>query len=312
MQPTIWGGHRISELKDTPIEGRIGESWEISGVPGKETTVADGPHAGLTLSQLVAEEKELLVGKANYERFGNRFPLLVKLIDAHHDLSIQVHPDDETAHRHGYPMGKSEMWYVMPSTPGAKLFNGLRKQLDGDTFKQMIARKTVTEALAQYAVNEGDVFFIPAGRIHAIGEGCMVAEIQQTSDVTYRIYDYDRRDKNGQPRELHVEKAVECIDYRVAEDYRTHYEPCDDQRVKLVDCPYFLTSIIDVAKGVELDVTALDSFIILMAVQGEGTVAADGESASIKAGQTLLLPATTRHITLSGSMRLLETMIVQD
>ena len=173
------------------------ESWEISGVAGSETIVCCGEYEGKSLNELVCELKDKLVGKENYERFGNEFPLLIKFIDAKRDLSIQVHPNDEIAHRHGKSRGKTEMWFALPCDEGAKLYCGLKKQITPEEYKAMVDNDTITDALAQYEVKEGDVFFIPAGRIHAIGGGCVVAEIQQTSDVTYRIYDYKRKDKDG-------------------------------------------------------------------------------------------------------------------
>ena len=210
------------------------ESWEISGVENNET-VAIGD--GRSLNQLVCEMKGELVGEANYQRFGNEFPLLIKFIDAKQDLSIQVHPTDEIAHRQGKPRGKTEMWYVMDSAPEAKLYNGLKKQITPEQYKQMVADDTICDALAQYSVKEGDCFFIPAGRIHAIGAGCYLAEIQQTSDVTYRIYDFKRKDKDGNYRQLHTQEASESINYTVLKDYRTQYTPQNNESQLLVECP---------------------------------------------------------------------------
>lgn len=305
LQPTIWGGNRISVMKGVSSDEAIGESWEISGIEGKETVVAEGQYQGLGVNELADALKERLLGRANYERFGSRFPLLIKFIDACRDLSIQVHPDDETAHRHGLAFGKTEMWYVMPSSPGARLYNGLRRQTDAEQLRQMVADKTITEALSQYEVSEGDVFFIPAGRIHAIGTGCMVAEIQQTSDTTYRLYDYDRRDANGNPRQLHVEQAAECIDYRMQEDYRTRYQPTCNQPTTVVSCPYFTTSVMPVSGKAAVDCSAIDSFIIVMAVSGEGSIDADGTTVAVQTGQTILLPATAQHIEACGDMTVL-------
>ena len=202
LKQTLWGGDKIipfKHLNDT-LEN-VGESWEISGVKDNETIVSEGEYKGKSLNQLVRELKGKLVGQENYERFGNEFPLLIKFIDAKRDLSIQVHPNDEVAHRHGKSRGKTEMWYALPCDKGAKLYCGLKKQITPEEYKAMVENDTITDALAEYEVKEGDVFFIPAGRIHAIGAGCFVAEIQQTSDVTYRIYDYKRKDKDGNYRE---------------------------------------------------------------------------------------------------------------
>ena len=207
IQAKLWGGSKIARLKGISDRNDIGESWEISGVEGFETVVAEGPYRGMPLNRLVATLKEQLVGRSVYQRHGNQFPLLFKFIDACDDLSIQVHPDDEAARRYGLQSGKTEMWYVLSSAPGARLYNGLAVQTDAEGLRQMVADKTIMQALAQYEISEGDVFFIPAGRIHAIGAGCMVAEIQQTSDTTYRLYDYDRRDRDGHLRPLHIEQA---------------------------------------------------------------------------------------------------------
>lgn len=310
LKQTLWGGDKIARLKqlaDAP-EG-VGESWELSGVPGSETVVSGGPFDGQTLNEVVAALGPALMGQANYERFGHEFPLLIKFIDAHQDLSIQVHPNDEVAHRHGKPRGKTEMWFVMESAPTAFLYSGLSMQLTPEDYKQRVADNTICDALARYNVGEGDVFFIPAGRIHAIGSGCFVAEIQQTSDVTYRIYDYDRRDKNGQPRELHTQQASESIDYRVAADYRTHYEPQPNQSVEVVSCPYFRTAVITVKGTAALDYTTIDSFVVLIAVKGSGTLTIDGDRIPLQAGHTLLLPATTTSIEISGTLTVLETHV---
>ena len=285
------------------------ESWMISGVTNNETLVANGSEKGKSLNALVAELKEKLVGKENYERFGNEFPLLIKFIDAKRDLSIQVHPNDEIAHKHGKSRGKTEMWYALPSAADAKLYCGLKKQITPEEYKAMVANDTITEALAQYDVKEDDSFFIPAGRIHAIGGGCVVAEIQQTSDVTYRIYDYKRKDKDGNYRELHTEKAAESIDYTVLPDYRTAYTPAKNEGVLIADCPYFTTAVYDLTEPMVLDYSELDSFVILIAVKGEGTIKANGEEMPFGKGDTILLPATTTEVAITGTVKFLETFV---
>ena len=285
------------------------ESWQISGVAGSETIVACGVDKGKTLNQLVKEQKEKLVGKENYERFGNEFPLLIKFIDAKRDLSIQVHPNDEIAHKHGKSRGKTEMWYALECAPDAKLYCGLKKKITPAEYKAMVDNDTITDALACYEVNEDDVFFIPAGRIHAIGGGCKVAEIQQTSDVTYRIYDYKRKDKDGNYRELHTEKAAESIDYSVQSNYRTEYQPTKNEGVQIAECPYFTTAIYDLTEPMTLDYSELDSFVILIAVKGEGTVIADGEELEFAEGNTILLPATTGEVKIKGEVKFLETFV---
>ena len=310
LKQTLWGGSKIIPFKhlDAQLEN-VGESWEISGVSGNETIVANGQYKGMSLNQLVRELKGSLVGEENYQRFGDEFPLLIKFIDACQDLSIQVHPTDEIAHRQGKSRGKTEMWYTLESAPGAQLYNGLKQQITTEQYKEMVANDTITDALARYEVKEGDVFFIPAGRIHAIGAGCFVAEIQQTSDVTYRIYDFKRKDKNGNYRELHTQLASESIDYTVLDNYRTDYEPVKNEGTQVVTCPYFTTAVYDLDEPMTLDYSELDSFVILIAVKGGGQLISEGEEMSFQMGDTALLPATTKEVKVEGTVKFLETYV---
>ena len=310
LKQTLWGGDKIIPFKHlkTRLEN-LGESWEISGVRDNETIVANGKEKGKSLNELVREQKGDLVGKENYERFGDEFPLLIKFIDARQDLSIQVHPNDEIAHRQGKTRGKTEMWYALAPTPGAQLYNGLKQKITPEQYKEMVENDTITDALARYEVHEGDVFFIPAGRIHAIGAGCFVAEIQQTSDVTYRIYDFKRKDKDGHYRELHTKEAAESIDYTVLPNYRAGYEPKLNEGVQLVECPYFTTAVYDLTEPMTLDYSELDSFVILIGVKGEGRIVANGEELEFKMGDTILLPATTEEVKVEGTVKFLETYV---
>ena len=310
LKQTLWGGDKIIPFKhlNTQME-RVGESWEISGVKDNETIVANGPDKGKSLNQLVSEQKAKLVGEENYQRFGDEFPLLVKFIDASQDLSIQVHPNDETAHRLGKPHGKTEMWYTLESAPGAHLYNGLKKKITTEEYEQMVANDTIVDALARYEIKEGDVFYIPAGRIHAIGSGCFVTEIQETSDVTFRIYDYKRKDKDGNYRELHTKEAAQSIDYTVLPNYRAGYEPILNEGVQLVESPYFTTAVYDLTEPMTLDYSELDSFVILIAVKGEGAITCNGEQMTFKMGDTILLPATTNEVKVEGVVRFLETYV---
>ena len=310
LKQTLWGGDKIIPFKhlNETLES-VGESWEISGVKDNETIVSEGEYKGKSLNQLVRELKGKLVGQENYERFGDEFPLLIKFIDARQDLSIQVHPTDEIAHRQGKTRGKTEMWYALESAPGAQLYNGLKQQITPEQYKQMVENDTITDALARYEVNEGDVFFIPAGRIHAIGAGCFVAEIQQTSDVTYRIYDFKRKDKNGNYRELHTELAAESIDYTVLPNYRTEYDMVKNEGVQIAECPYFTTAVYDLNEPMTLDYSELDSFVVLIAVKGEGTITANGEEMKLAKGDTILLPATTGEVKIEGTVKFLETFV---
>lgn len=311
LKSTIWGGEEIVPFKHLHSQQRqVGESWEISAVQGFESHVSEGIHKGLSISQLVSIEQGRLLGEDNYRRFGNEFPLLVKFIDAHDDLSIQVHPNNEVARRHGERRGKTEMWYALHCDPAARLYNGLREEITPEEYKRRVEEGTICEALAQYPVQEGDVFFIPAGRIHSIGKGCMVVEIQETSDVTYRIYDFKRKDKDGHYRQLHIREASESIDYHVLPDYRTHYTPRKNEGVTLIQCPCFTTSVYDLDEPMTLDYSELDSFVILIAVSGECTLTdEEGQTVSLRAGETVLVPASTRQIDIQGTVKLLETYI---
>ena len=311
LKSTIWGGEKIIPFKQIrSSQTQVGESWELSGVPGCETVVSEGEHQGKPLNQLVSEERERLLGADNYRRFGNEFPLLIKFIDAKRDLSIQVHPNEETAHKLGKEHGKTEMWYVLESDKGAHLYNGLKKQITPEEYKHMVEDDTICEALARYEVSEGDVFFIPAGRIHSIGKGCFVAEIPQTSDVTYRIYDFKRKDKDGHYRELHTKEAALSIDYQVMPDYRTHYVTKKNEGVQVVSCPYFTTAVYDLDEPMTLDYSELDSFVVLIGVKGAATLVDDeGNATSLRAGETVLVPATTKEIRVEGKIKLLETYV---
>ena len=332
LKQTLWGGERIAAFKhiDTPLTN-IGESWELSAVPGDESTVSEGPDAGTTLGALVRRMKERLVGRENYQRFGDDFPLLIKFIDARQDLSIQVHPNDEVAHRHGRLHGKTEMWYVISppttspthptsspthptSSPTPTLYCGLKQHITPEKYRQMVESDTITDALARYEVHPDDVFFIPAGRIHAIGAGCFVAEIQQTSDVTYRIYDFKRRDKDGNYRQLHTAQAAEAIDYTVLDDYRTVYTPQKNTSQQVVACQYFTTAVYDLDEPMQIDYADLDSFVVLIGLQGQATVTVgdnDGSTGTtvLHAGQTILLPATTTIVSVEGTIKFLETYV---
>ena len=311
LKSTIWGGSKIIPFKNLDSgQANVGESWEASGVKDNESVVSEGEFEGKMLNELVAELKEKLVGEENYERFGNSFPLLVKFIDAQQDLSIQVHPDDEIAHWQGKPMGKTEMWYALESDDDATLRVGLRKAITPELYKEMVEDGSIVEALAEYKLSADDCFFIPAGRIHAICKWAFVAEIQQTSDVTYRIYDYKRRDKDGNYRELHTKEASEAIDYTVLDDYRTHYTPRKNESVQLVSCPFFTTAVYDLDEPMTLDYSELDSFVILIGLKGEATLLTEnGDEVSFKQGETVLLPATAGMVKVSGTIKFLETYV---
>jgi len=219
LKQTLWGGERIIPYKELASElSRVGESWELSGMPGSESVVAEGPWTGSTLPELIGRFGAELLGKANYARFGQEFPLLVKFIDAREDLSIQVHPDDELARKRHGKSGKCEMWYVLEAEPGASLLTGFSRPIAPAEYERRVADNTLTDVLNRQAIASGDVFYLPAGRVHSIGKGSFIVEIQQSSDITYRIYDFDRRDAAGNSRELHTELAREAIDFESSEN----------------------------------------------------------------------------------------------
>lgn len=310
LKQTLWGGGKIVNFKG--IDGhegeQIGESWELSGVPGNESVAANGEYEGRTLTEIVAAEKERLVGTDNYKRFGDEFPLLIKFIDAKQDLSIQVHPDDEKAQKYGLRNGKTEMWYIMNSDADASLRCGMKAKITPEQYKAMVADGTICDAIAEYPVKEDDCFFIPAGRIHSIGKGCFLAEIQQTSDATYRIYDFNRRDKDGNLRELHTEKAAECIDYTVLNDYRTEFTAEKNRGVQIVSCPFFNTAVYDLDEPMTLDYSELDSFVVLIGLKGEARLTDnEGNTTTLRGGETLLVPASTATIKVDGNIKFLET-----
>ncbi len=311
LKSTLWGGDKIIPFKNLDIQQEnVGESWEISGVKDNETIVADGPYAGKKLNELVEELKGKLVGEDNYQRFGNEFPLLIKFIDARQDLSIQVHTTDEIAKMQGKERGKTEMWYLMDSDKDATLLCGLKKKITPEEYAQMVENDTIVDAIDRYEVKEGDCFFLPAGRIHAIGTGCFLAEIQQTSDVTYRIYDFKRKDKNGNYRQLHTKEAAECINYNVESNYRTEYTPVKNQGVSLVQCPYFNTAVYDLDEPMTIDYSELDSFVILIGVKGNATITDnEGNTFTLQAGESVLVPATTETLKVDGKIKFLETYV---
>lgn len=313
LKSVIWGGSDICRFKQIkPVQDGIGESWEISGVPHSVSVIANGPLAGESLDELLVRTKEQLVGKRNYDRFGDTFPLLIKFIDARDDLSIQVHPDDRLAKERHDSFGKTEMWYVIHAAPGAFLYSGFDQQITPDEYIQTIQDNTFTDKLKKHDVKKGDLFFLPAGRVHAIGAGCFIAEIQQTSDITYRIYDFDRRDAAGNPRELHTELAKEAIDFKLHSSYKTDYEQNKNHPVKLVSCPYFTTHLLEIDRQMERSYETLDSFVIYICMEGSCLLQDNkGNRVTLRQGETLLLPADTASVTIQPGevTRLLETFI---
>lgn len=314
LKQTLWGGEKIIPFKHlNETLSNVGESWEVSAVEGSESVVANGPEKGMTLPEMVRCYKEELVGEANYARFGEKFPLLIKFIDAKLALSIQVHPDDALAKKRHNSFGKNEMWYVISADPGAKLISGFSQEITPKEYKERVHDGTFAEVLQSCAIQPGDVFYVPAGRVHGIGAGAFVAEIQQTSDITYRIYDYNRKDKNGKTRELHTAQAVDAINFAdVQDDFRTAYDHVQNEPVEVVACPYFTTSVYDMTEEITCDYSELDSFVIFICVEGSCRLT-DNENneISLQAGETVLLPATTQNITIvpDQHVKLLETYV---
>ena len=314
LKQTLWGGEKIIPFKHlNETLSNVGESWEVSAVEGSESVVSCGPDKGMTLPEMVRRYKEELVGEANYTRFGDKFPLLIKFIDAKLDLSIQVHPDDALAKKRHNSFGKNEMWYVISADPGAKLISGFSQEITPKEYKERVHDGTFAEVLQSCPIQPGDVFYVPAGRVHGIGAGAFVAEIQQTSDITYRIYDYNRKDKNGKTRELHTAQAVDAINFSdVQDDFRTAYDRVQNEPVEVVACPYFTTSVYDMTEEITCDYSELDSFIIFIGVEGTCRLTDnEGHEVSLQAGETVLLPATTQSVTIvpDGHVKLLETYV---
>ena len=302
LKSVVWGGEKIVPYKGIESDAKnVGESWELSAVHGNESVVANGEFAGRNIVELIKEYKSDLLGEKVYAESGDTFPILVKFIDARDDLSIQVHPDDElAAARHNGSKGKTEMWYVVKADEGAHLMSGMSQQITPEEYVSRIEENTITDVLCDYKVKEGDVFFLPAGRVHSIGKGCFIAEIQQTSDITYRIYDFGRLGLDGKPRELHVEQSKDAVDYSVLDDYKTPYTPELNKAVSLVECSYFKTHLLNLTEEVKVPVKENDSFMIVICLEGEGSMTdSNGYSMNLKQGETVLVPACVESCSLS-------------
>ena len=286
LKKIIWGGSDICPFKGiSPVQEGIGESWELSHVEGNYSVVANGELKGQSLDDLIRTYGKQLLGEHVMEQFGTTFPLLIKFIDARDNLSIQVHPDDELAKKRHNSFGKTEMWYVVKATPDAALYSGFSQQIDAEEYVKRVENNTIMDVLQRYNVHEGDVFFLPAGRVHAIGSGCFIAEIQQTSNITYRIYDYNRKD---------------AIDYTLYPDYRTHYKAHTNATVQLANCKYFTTNLIDLDTIMVRDFSQLDSFVVYICMEGRATLRDNkGNEILVHQGQTVLIPADTDVVTIS-------------
>lgn len=294
LHQVVWGGHQLTAWKHLPInEAPIGESWEVSAVPSSINTIANGCYTGCDLVSLIARFPEEILGKAVAQKYNNQLPLLVKFIDAHRDLSIQVHPNDEMAAKEHGKRGKTEMWYIIKAEPGAYLYAGFNTEITPQEYKQRIADGTITEVLARHEVHTGDVFYIPSGRVHAIGKGILLAEVQQSSDVTYRIFDYNRPGMDGKPRQLHTELAAKALDFKVEENYRTDYACVANRANKVIESPFFNVRVVDVNEPFHRNLLKYDSFIITMCLQGDCRlhIRSTSEEIILHEGYSTLIPA---------------------
>ena len=309
----IWGGSKIRTHLDkdfSPLPN-CGETWEISGVEGNVSIVSEGDLEGTSLTGLIDKFGEDLLGRQVVAKYGMEFPLLIKFIDADQDLSIQVHPDDIMAAREHQGKGKTEMWYVLQADEEASLYAGFKQLIDHREYVKRVEEKTITEVLEKVPVEAGDVFYIPAGRVHSIGRGVLLAEIQQTSDLTYRIYDFDRCDEKGNKRELHTELAVQAIQFEVKDDYKTPYRLRPNEVCSVVECPFFSTQLIELEGEMIRDLSSIDSFVIYICTRGKGILICDEHETIFRKGDVVLIPASFKSIELltSDSCTLIETFI---
>lgn len=305
LKTVIWGGDKICTYKGIEqTEPNIGESWEISAVPGHESVVSEGKFEGMSLTDLISRFGAELLGSSVFRRYSGNFPLLIKLIDACDNLSVQVHPDDALARRRHGSLGKTEMWYIVDAEPGAKIYAGLNRKITPEEYVELVEADRFQTVLAEHDAAAGDLFFLPAGRVHAIGAGNLLAEIQESSDITYRIYDYGRRDADGNTRELHTEMAKDAIDFNVYSDYKSPRVSDEEKDTMLVDCEHFHTRRLILDGRVTL--THDDrSFTVMMCISGSAVISCEGGETVISKGQTVLIPASLYSVTLTGRATLL-------
>ena len=302
----IWGGEKLEKELHKPIhQPLIGESWEVSTVKGDVSVISNGTLKGTSLQALIEQAPEALLGRAVYKRFGTDFPLLIKFIDAAQDLSIQVHPDDALAKARHNSFGKTEMWYIMEADTDASIIIGFNKNVSREEYQAHLADKTLSQLLHFEKVKHWDMFFIPAGKIHAIGAGVLLAEIQQTSDITYRVYDFYRKDKNGNYRELHTELALDAIDFERKDDFRKSYTKAKNTVNPAVVSPYFTTDYLKINQEMPLTLSG-ESFHIYMGVAGKGSLQYGDMELPLEKGQTVLVPACCKQISLKGDMEVLQ------
>ncbi|TBW28033.1 type I phosphomannose isomerase catalytic subunit [Gramella sp. KN1008] len=310
LKDKIWGGSKLKDLLGKHASSKAGESWEVSAVEGDISEVKNGEYKDWKFDDLLESFPNEILGKAVVAKFGGKFPLLIKFIDAAENLSVQVHPDDKMAKKEHNSFGKTEMWYVIQADEGANINVGWKNPISPQEYREGIEKGTITDYLNFIQVDEGDTFFIKAGKVHAIGAGVMLAEIQQTSDVTYRVYDWDRVDEKGNSRELHVDLAAQAMNFNVNDDHSVNYKAMPNQPANLVDCEFFKTNIIHIDGKFIKDCSLMDSFIILMCVGGHGKIAVDGKEDVIEYGESILVPAIAESIRIEGeSLKLLEVSV---
>ncbi len=297
LKEKIWGGTKLMQLFQKEGKGNIGESWELSGVEGDVSVVANGNLKNLKLTELIDTYKEELIGEKVFKNFGNKFPLLFKFIDAREDLSVQLHPDDSLARSRHSSFGKTEMWYIIHVEKEANLILGFNREMDEATYMKYLSAHKISEILHSEKVQTGDAFFIAPGTVHAIGAGVVLAEIQQTSDITYRIYDWDRPDTDGKLRELHTDLAIDAIDYQQP-DAKLLYSEAENESVLLKSVPYFETNKLLLTTTLERDLSQIDSFVVYMCVEGSAEIETDTTSTTIGKGETVLIPASIKKLNL--------------
>jgi mannose-6-phosphate isomerase len=300
LKDKIWGGEKLRKLPGKAgASMKCGESWEISSYQDEISIVSEGFLEGNDLQELIEVYMGDLVGDSVFDRFGIEFPLLIKFIDTSDILSIQVHPDDAVAFEKHGGNGKTEMWYILEADKDASLISGFSRDISHEEFVQSIKSGDLTEILNYESVKKGDVFFMPAGRVHAIGSGILLTEIQQTSDLTYRIFDFNRMGDNGEPRELHIDLALDVIDFKSHDNYRTDYEAVANKTVPAVSCPYFTTNVLKINQPVKKDYHLLDSFVIYICAEGKVQITPENQEAvSLSKGETLLVPAMLKMISI--------------
>ena len=308
LKERIWGGTKLKTVLNKPIVSEItGESWELSTVKGDVSVVSNGVLKGNSLDDLINSDPEAIIGSEVYKRFGKQFPLLFKFLDAREDLSIQVHPNDALAKKRHNSFGKTEMWYIMQADADARIIVGFKKQSNATEYLENLKNKTLLSILDDVKVKSGDVFFLETGTVHAIGAGLVVAEIQQTSDITYRLYDFDRVDDKGNSRELHVDLALDAINYNKIETHKK-YDSIQNQSNPIVDCPYFTTNFLPLKGIVSMNKTG-NTFTVYMCVEGNFEIEYEGEKFQYKKGDTILIPAAMKTFSLNGEASILEIYI---